>query len=69
MTRGAREDPEARPRPIDAQIDEYLLHLTVERGLQANTLEAYGHDLKTLSAFLLEREVEDGLEIRLVEAG
>ena len=32
-------------------VDEYLDHLRVERGLAANTLSAYGHDLSRLRAF------------------
>ncbi len=63
MTRDGTVDPEARARPLDGQLDEYLLHLTVERGLQANTLEAYGHDLKTLSTFLRERGVDDAASV------
>ncbi len=61
MTRDDPDEPAARA--LDDQLDEYLLHLTVERGLQANTLEAYGHDLKTLSEFLRERAVDDAASV------
>ena len=36
------------------QLDYYLNYLTVEKGLASNTLEAYGHDLRTFIEFLLK---------------
>ena len=44
---------------VDRQLDEYLQHLAVERGLRPNSLEAYAHDLRSLAAFLIERGVHD----------
>ncbi len=41
----------------DELIDEYLRHLQVERGLAANTIAAYAHDLAQLAAFLAGRGV------------
>jgi integrase/recombinase XerD len=37
---------------IDHAVDRYLTHLRVERQLSANTLEAYGHDLRCFGAHL-----------------
>lgn len=42
---------------IDVAIDDYLQHLTVERGLARNTLAAYGHDLSRFAAFVAEQGV------------
>jgi integrase/recombinase XerD len=48
VTRG---DPAAAPPPRDADVEAYLDHLRVERGLSDNSLDAYGHDLAKLAAF------------------
>ena len=37
---------------IDSALELYLAHLTVERGLSANTLLAYRRDLTRYAAFL-----------------
>jgi integrase/recombinase XerD len=37
---------------IDAQVDAFLTHAAVERGLSPRTLEAYGRDLARFAAFL-----------------
>ncbi len=37
---------------MDAQIDSFINHLSVERGLSANTVSAYSGDLKELSIYL-----------------
>jgi integrase/recombinase XerD len=39
----------------DADLDDYLVHLTVERGLAANTVTAYRRDLSDFSAFVQAR--------------
>jgi integrase/recombinase XerD len=40
---------------LDPAIDEYLLHLKVERRLRPNSLAAYAQDLRELASFLGER--------------
>lgn len=42
---------------LEAAIDDYLQHLTVERGLSRNTLAAYGHDLARFAEFAAEQGV------------
>ena len=42
---------------ISRQIDSYLRHLTVERGMSKNTLAAYRRDLDRYQQFLTERNV------------
>jgi integrase/recombinase XerD len=45
------------PEPISVEVERYLDHLTVERGLSVNTLSAYGRDLRRYLAFLSKRGV------------
>lgn len=42
---------------IDESLDNYLFHLKVERGLAANTLEAYQRDLSLLLEHLERRQI------------
>jgi integrase/recombinase XerD len=44
---------------VDVVVRGYLDHLTVERGLAANTLAAYQRDLRRYSAYLGERQLAD----------
>ena len=43
---------------IQREIDSYLRHLTIERGLSRNTLAAYGRDLSRYEQFLEEIGVD-----------
>lgn len=45
----------AAPIP-DRHLEDYLDHLRYERGLSANTMAAYGRDLKRFCAFLQQRQ-------------
>lgn len=55
--------PAAEPAgPFSAPIRDYLQHMSVERGLSANTLAAYRRDLRRYALFL------DSLGIELPEA-
>jgi integrase/recombinase XerD len=44
---------------LAAEAERYLDHLTVERGLSENTLDAYRRDLRRYVGFLARREVLD----------
>ena len=44
---------------LAAEAERYLDHLTVERGLAENTLDAYRRDLHRYVGFLARREVLD----------
>jgi integrase/recombinase XerD len=51
--------PDALPSAHDAQIDAFLVYLTVEKGLAANTIEAYGRDLASFHRYLATQEVKE----------
>jgi integrase/recombinase XerD len=44
---------------MSTQIERFLDHLSVERGLSANTLSAYRRDLARYASYLASREVRD----------
>jgi integrase/recombinase XerD len=48
-------------------VDGYLDHLTVERGLAANTLGAYRRDLRRYVDFLHQRGIDDPQRVREAE--
>ena len=48
-----------RAEPLRAQVDRFLDHLTVERGLSAHTVAAYRRDLSRYVLYLAERGVND----------
>ncbi|MEO8814936.1 MAG: site-specific tyrosine recombinase XerD [Mycobacterium sp.] len=45
--------------PLEAQLQGYLDHLTIERGVAANTLSSYRRDLLRYTRHLLARGVDD----------
>ena len=65
--------------PLDAALDLFLVHVRVEKGLSANTVEGYGHDLRRYLDHLsgagvtdwgrVERRDIQGHLAGLVEAG
>src|SRR5690625_1258454 len=48
----------ARESELKVELEQYLAHLSVERGLATNTLNAYRRDLGRYVDFLLAREVQ-----------
>ncbi len=62
--------PEKPRDSLRQALTEFLNHLTVERGLSRNTLEAYTRDLTRLVDFLAERKVvrPDGLTASVIQA-
>jgi integrase/recombinase XerD len=44
---------------VNSYVNEYLGHLSVERGYSRHTIAAYGRDLRDYSGFLAERGVDD----------
>lgn len=48
---------------VAQQVQRFLDHLTVERGLSPNTIAAYRRDLARYSAFLAERGVTDARRV------
>jgi integrase/recombinase XerD len=49
----------AEPTGVDRAIDGFLRHVTIERGLAANTVAAYRRDLGRYSAWLRSRGIDD----------
>ena len=44
---------------LEADVDAYLRHVAIERGLSANTVAAYRRDLAVYTAWLAEQGVDD----------
>jgi integrase/recombinase XerD len=53
----------AAVRTLDDQIQGYLDHLTIERGVAANTLSSYRRDLRRYAEHLVPRGVDDLREV------
>lgn len=53
------ESADSTPSPSDVHIDAFLAYVTVEKGLTANTVEAYGRDLSTLRCYLASQGIND----------
>lgn len=51
--------PPAEPSASDARIDAFLAYVTVEKGLAANTVEAYGRDLAEFRTYAATQGVAD----------
>ncbi len=47
------------PPPLEAQLQGYLDHLTIERGVAANTLSSYRRDLRRYARHLTLRGIDD----------
>ncbi|MDO5083423.1 MAG: site-specific tyrosine recombinase XerD [Arachnia propionica] len=54
-------------RPAEDAVRQYLAHVTVERGLRANTVAAYRRDLARYIGFLAERGIDDLAEVSPIE--
>lgn len=54
----------SNPQSAYPYFDEFLHYLTVERGLSANTLDAYRRDVGRYLRFLRQRRVEDPVAAR-----
>jgi integrase/recombinase XerD len=50
-------------RVVASQIDRFLDHLTVERGLSTNTVAAYRRDLRRYARFLGRRRIDDAVRV------
>jgi integrase/recombinase XerD len=61
------EDPMARrdePSAIEASIDAFLAHASLERGLSPLTIDAYGRDLARFAGFLANARVKSLSSVR-----
>jgi integrase/recombinase XerD len=50
-------------RVVISQVDRFLDHLTVERGLSTNTVKAYRRDLRRYVAYLAARGIDDAVRV------
>src|SRR5690606_34360649 len=53
------DEPPHPHRVLDDQIQGYLDHLSIERGVAANTLSSYRRDLRRYAEHLLARGIDD----------
>jgi integrase/recombinase XerD len=56
---GRAAPPDGPEERFGSQAERFLDHLTVERGLSRNTLEAYRRDLRKYGRYLGERGIDD----------
>ncbi|MFB2600408.1 site-specific tyrosine recombinase XerD [Herbiconiux sp. P17] len=54
----------AEPTGVDRAIDGFLRHITIERGLAANTVAAYRRDLGRYSEWLRSQGIDDVAVVR-----
>ena len=48
---------------LEAAVDTFLRHVSIERGLSANTVSAYRRDLVVYRGWLAEREIVDAAQV------
>jgi len=61
----AQVDPAHAPAPtLTRQLDAYLAHLTVERGVAANTLASYRRDLRRYLEYLTDLHIGDLADVQ-----
>lgn len=53
--------------PAENALQQYLVHVHVERGLRPNTVAAYGRDLRRYLDFLAARGITDLAEVTAIE--
>lgn len=55
--------------PVDAGMEDYLQHVIVEKGLSANTVEAYRRDLTRFGTWCGEESISDLSSVTAAELG
>lgn len=62
-TEPASAPPGHPPTPLERSIDQYLRHVSIERGLAGNTVAAYRRDLGAYARLLAGRSIVDPTSI------
>lgn len=52
------------PSPLEAALDVFLIHVRIEKGLAANSVEAYARDLRRYTDDLARQGVTDWQDVR-----
>ena len=60
----AAADAPPAPTELDRQVERFLDHLLVERGLSSHTIAAYRRDLVRYVGFLRDRDLDDARQVR-----